>query len=306
MHPRTTILAAATLASQFLVARAQLTASTNATCSPAFSWTTNSKGQNPCLVVAYLSAQCANIPWIVNALPPASAQPYNVPMAPYANDCRCSSVAYDLLSACGLCQGGPVTTWADWTSNCSANVISVGKYPRSTPSETEIPGWAFWDPTTNGGTFNATAAQLFGQGSSGGSKSHAGAIAGGIVGGLAGLALIGGLIWWFMRRRRNANNNDAPASQIPYQQVAHNNLAQPQYGGAPQQATPYSLNPTPMKPYDPNDPSTFPSSAAGGYTNSPTPGYPPSAQHYQQPYPQPYQPGAPHSNTPGYSGVAEL
>jgi len=299
MHIRNTILTIATLASQILVARAQ--GITNATCLPAFSWMTNGKGQNPCLVVAYLSSDCANIPWQVSALPAgATTVPYSAPVPPYANECRCNTVAYDLLSACGICQGSIASTWSDWTQNCAASITAVGKYPRTIPSQIDIPGWAYWDPTAHGGTFNATAARRFGESNSG-SKTNVGAIIGGVIGGIAGLALIGGLIWWFIRRRKNTKrtvDGDIPASQVPYEQAPYGSPT-PQYGGQPQQITPYSVTGTPMRAYDPNDPSIF--LVAQAYT--PSPNYPPPAQHpYQQPYQQPY--GAPH--TPGYSGVAEL
>ncbi|KAF7338140.1 hypothetical protein MVEN_02038800 [Mycena venus] len=50
------------------VAVGQSQPSTNATCSPAFAWASNSLGQSPCLVAAYLGSVCDNGLFMVPAL----------------------------------------------------------------------------------------------------------------------------------------------------------------------------------------------------------------------------------------------
>jgi len=307
MRPRSLLLAASAVVSQVALVRAQAEGITNATCLPAFSWMTNSKGQIPCLVSAYLSSDCYGGPWSVNALPPGSKGPYQVPAASTANQCRCNTVAYDLISACSVCQGGIASTWSEWTQNCPQNITAIGKYPRTVPAQTALPNWAYWDPTTNGGLFNATAAEFFdpsksgsGGGGGGGSKTNVGAIVGGVIGGLIGLAIIGLLAWWIIRRS-NAKRAAAPAAggppvgQVPY-------TAQPQYdpntgygSPPPGQFSPYADN-APLRPYDPNDPSTFPPTPAHSGPNAfPQSPYP----HHQQPYAAPNAGGH-------YSGAAEV
>ncbi|KDQ09234.1 hypothetical protein BOTBODRAFT_191269 [Botryobasidium botryosum FD-172 SS1] len=298
-----TLLPLAALAVCLPSAHAQSTASgfTNATCLPAFSWMTNSMGQIPCLVSAFLSSDCFGGGWFVDALPAGGRGPYNVPTAANANQCRCNTVAYDLIQACSYCQGGLISTWSQWSVNCPSNVTAVGKYPRPVPAGTTIPNWAYWDPVSHGGSFNATAAQLFNPNSSGGGghKTNVGAIVGGVIGGIVGLALIAGLVWWILRRRNAkaaAMNSGAPAtSQVPYTQAPPYGSPGPQYGQQ-QQFSPYA-DAQPLRAYDPNDPSTFP----------PTPAHSshlPGQQPYQPGYPQQQPYAAPHPG--GYSGAAEL
>ncbi|KAI0249314.1 hypothetical protein BJV78DRAFT_1228690 [Lactifluus subvellereus] len=56
-------------------------------CSQTWQWTSNSFGQNPCIVAAYLMATCNG---------------------GYDGDlCKCNTVVYSLLSACDACQQKP-------------------------------------------------------------------------------------------------------------------------------------------------------------------------------------------------------
>jgi len=216
---------------------AQLQASTNVTCLSGSNWMMNSMGQIPCLVVAYLSADCAGTSWVVSALTDSITESYNFPTPETATKCRCNTVAYNLISACTVCQGHVASPWSEWSQNCAAQITTVGSYPLPVPSQTTIPGWAYWNPTPLG-TFDAIAAQHFTP-STGGSKSHVGVIVGGVVGGIAGLALITGFLWWFIRRK-NAKRVAAN----------HPNISQ------------VTLNVKPLRAYDPNDPSTFPTTPA--------------------------------------------
>lgn len=83
---------------------------------------TNSKGQSPCLVLAYLDAACSPEPssgrisqpvlirytnvifveWVGNALSPG--EEYGL-SKDGTDQCHCSTVTYSVLAACSACQG---------------------------------------------------------------------------------------------------------------------------------------------------------------------------------------------------------
>ncbi len=44
---------------------------------------------------------------------------YLGPTVAEADECRCSSVTYSLISACGGCQGRNFVNWTTWSTNCS-------------------------------------------------------------------------------------------------------------------------------------------------------------------------------------------
>jgi len=136
---------------------------TEAVCSnTTLSWMSNSKGQSPCVIASYLLVQCsATRPWDVPAITPD--QHYSGPQSlPYANDCLCSSVVYNLMSACGLCQQAPViVSWPTWSTNCTQHAIPQGQWTLAIPSGTSVPAWAYVTPDTMGGTFSPTIAQGF-------------------------------------------------------------------------------------------------------------------------------------------------
>ncbi|KAF8762004.1 hypothetical protein RHS01_00720 [Rhizoctonia solani] len=243
-------------------------------------WANNSMGWSPCLVSAHLSAQCtSDNSWGVPAI--GAEGPWN------------------LLSACSMCQGGQAGTWQRWTVNCSSDVITTpneGGYPLSVPTGVLVPHWAYYDFTLSG-VFNAViASQQTGPessavasatstsaptsfistppiatgtnlpGESQSSGSNTGAIVGGVVGGIVGIALIA-VIAFIVVRKNKQNQNTGTEGQ--YNQGQYN----PQVGhqpssGAPmmgqyQSVTQHSgMSPivgSEHKPYDPSDPSTFPS-----------------------------------------------
>ncbi|KAG8992189.1 hypothetical protein FRB94_011907 [Tulasnella sp. JGI-2019a] len=330
------------------VARGQAT--TNVTCSGETSWMQNALGQNPCLVSAYLSGTCNNgtgtPTWFVPTL--ISTGPYSPPQGndptDGANECRCSTVTYNLLQACSVCQGGIIGPWSDWISFCNSSVVHVG-FPETVPGGTIIPGWAELDPTTTG-TWNATAAEEYATanpakptetGSATHSSSHVGPIVGGVIGGIALIALvvIGTILW--LRRRSNREGKGEKIMPIPY---GVGNGAPLDHGdGAQDKDTPHYRvdmgTPAPllgmrggvqnMKPYDPSDPSTFPISPAptttytshdpnlsGEYSQHGMSASTYGAQAYpphQAGSPQPY--GSPpraqrHSAMGAYTGAAEV
>ncbi|KAF8427665.1 hypothetical protein L210DRAFT_994990 [Boletus edulis BED1] len=119
---------------------------TNAICLSSFDWMTNSKGQNPCLVSAYLVGACVAGGCIVDALHHPHDR-YLGPTADEQNPCQCSSVTYNTTSACALCQNGTVVNWSRWSLNCST--LHPGVFSPGVPGGTAVPQWAFQDVTTS-------------------------------------------------------------------------------------------------------------------------------------------------------------
>jgi len=247
---------------------------TQASCGPQYSWMFNSLGQSPCQVAAFLGTLCA------------PSGNYNVPQDPGGNvhydpgfppsRCDCTTVEYSLYSACAACQSASFSPWANWSKNCSAagfGSVVDGAFPASLgiPNGTAVPAWAFQKIlSSNPSTFNVSEAQLVGDMPEGlpskpgaqpssstpsstaspapstssppsAGRKNVGAIAGGVVGGVFGLAIIAALLTWCCLRRRRAE---------PQPPVVDN---------ASTLATSSVYNP-PMssKPYNPDDPSTFP------------------------------------------------
>jgi len=247
---------------------------TNATCFPSYSWMSNSKGQSPCLVAAYVMGACYNGDYSVYNL--SYPLQYLPPDETQTNPCTCSTVGYSMLSACGICQGGNIATWTHWSSNCGG--IFMSEFDLPIPPETAIPAWAYLDVSHNG--FNVTAAQadlnapestavasatsssLYSTGTYSATKqSNPVAIAGGVVGGLVGItAIAGGVAVFLVRRKRfsrapsasygsysDGQSQSQTALYSPPMSMSHNH--QPAYGAG--------VQPQP-RIYDPLDPNTFP------------------------------------------------
>ncbi|KAH9059771.1 hypothetical protein EDB87DRAFT_742134 [Lactarius vividus] len=243
-------------------------------CTAGWEWSTNSLGQNPCNVAAYLEATCGSGLFKIDPLPQGSL--YRGPNVNQSNLCECNSVVYSLVSACGACQGSAQwIPWSQWILNCTT-VSTDGTYPKSIPAGTRIPHWAYLEVST-ADTWDATAAQnavIFlcakdtpegtattvsstsvpssttsPSSSPNKSSSSTGAIAGGVVGGVVGATVLVGLIIWYTRRRRwRAVAQPSPfMTDAPHVAVAF---------GLPDLGTSTSM----PKYYDPSDPSTFPPS----------------------------------------------
>ncbi|KAJ3478587.1 hypothetical protein NLI96_g9652 [Meripilus lineatus] len=216
---------------------------TNVTCLSTTSWTYNSRGQNPCLIAAYLQGACLSDPsWSVWTLSSKNVT-YANPTITQANECTCSSVVFSLLSACAYCQGSNIPYWAEWTENCLSSDISNGQYPHVLPGGTAVPAWAYlpvtetvWQsgqaqslastdaaessaaggptPAVSPGvsssissSSSASASQTTAPASSK-SSSNVGPIVGGVVGGVLGLAIIAVIFFFLYRYFKNKESQN--------------------------------------------------------------------------------------------------
>jgi len=110
-------------------------------------WSFNSAGQNPCAVAAYLESTCWQGSFTVPPLP--SGYEYTGPNGTTADDndlCKCNTVTYSLISACGACQGEPWVTWSEWVTNCTT-ILSPSTFPNPVPNGTFVPYWSTLDVT---------------------------------------------------------------------------------------------------------------------------------------------------------------
>ncbi|KAF9013968.1 hypothetical protein BDQ17DRAFT_1404376 [Cyathus striatus] len=243
---------------------------TKAVCTDSsFTWSYNSLKQDPCEIATQLGSVCSENSFLIQPLSVGFV--YQGPTLENANQCRCSSVFYSLVSACAACQDRNWIGWTKYKTNCSTIYSTV--FPGSLPPGTLVPNYAY-DNVSAQGTFNVTIAQFDSSGpeSSGaasstssptptpstgsGKKSNAGAIAGGVIGGVVFIALIAGLIIWLLRRRHN--NRIAPSQAYGAGQMAPVSF----------NTTGSYLPPSTPKLYNPSDPSTFPSSFSTPPNNS--------------------------------------
>ncbi|KAB5592740.1 transmembrane protein [Ceratobasidium theobromae] len=178
-------------------------------------------------------------------------------------------------------------------------MVAVGRYPAQIPPAVVVPHWAYYDFTPTGIFDAAVAQQQLGPESSmvistsqtyptdtgtaivtgtntalftptpTGTKTpnpapnNTGAIVGGVVGGILGVALIA-LIGFILVRRNQAKNS----TTVQYAQGGFNptagsqpNLGSPVMAHQPRPGVPYATTGLEYKPYNPSDPSTYPSDA---------------------------------------------
>ncbi|GJE94991.1 hypothetical protein PsYK624_111690 [Phanerochaete sordida] len=195
---------------------------TTANCSAEFSWANNNLDQSICLIAAYLRAACCTDPTSY-VLGTPQADHYGPPTHP--DLCTCSTVYYNAISACALCQGQKLLSWsASVYPVCPQSEITVAGYPHPIPSGTAVPAWTYLN-IPNSDEFDVSVAQEFIQtngtmiiskmssnASSTSSVStssvthnlNAAALAGGFVGAIAGVALLASIVvFWLRQRSRN-------------------------------------------------------------------------------------------------------
>jgi len=193
-----------------------------------------------------------------------------------------------MTSACAACQNATWGSWSAWSESCTVVYPSI--YTEAINTNTSIPGWAYGDfigPGTfevNQASANTTAlpstgtppvtasitntlssstssptTSATGAAGSGHKKSNAGAIAGGVVGGVVLLAIIAGVLF-FLRRRRT---HTAPSAQFSnYAASSQAPINSPVLMSEP--FSPQPFNPSQAKFYNPDDPTTFPTTPPPG------------------------------------------
>jgi len=272
--------------SALLVARVASQTSNVTTCTPLYEWSINARNQTPCLVAAFLESVCEG-PVEVNTLPEATH--YTAPPSADATLCRCSTVTYSLISACGGCQNRTFISWTDWAANCPQ--VEIAQFLQTIPAEVVVPSWAYLDVTKTDNFFNPILASLNSSESSSASasssstasappsttstpsstpsvspppsstshKSNAGAIAGGVVGGLVGLVAAALAAVFYLRRR------NSPLESSGYIPSSFSTSPPPmqEHESGRTAASPLSISPFPYEPF-PKD-----MSEAGTYPGSP-------------------------------------
>ncbi|KAI0275611.1 hypothetical protein BGY98DRAFT_48501 [Russula aff. rugulosa BPL654] len=307
-------------------------------------WSYNSLGQNPCLIVAYMMSTCNGGTFTVEALTPG--QNYIGPSGQDdSNLCKCSTIVYSLISACDACQGSNWISWSQFVTNCS-KTEPAGAYPNPIPGGTRLPQWTLID-ITNQNDWNATQSYLLGDGTeigpgtllgpggtpissstgptgtstsstsssstpvpASGHSSNTGAIAGGVVGGLA--AIIVAIASMFFCRRGRHSQTPAPTS-IDERPSGFNSLMdqvpRSMSGPGTIASSMPDTDPSMLRFYDPNDPTTFPNFQAP----SPPPVYPRNSMESPS-GPPPFSGKSPYivnpapnsqGQAPGYGGLPE-
>lgn len=250
------------------------------------------------MVAGYLDSPCTGSLVTFTYLPPTWH--YDGPDVATATPCRCSTVYYSLTSACAICQEGQFLTWSEWNGNCTSVYTT---FPEPIPPGTRVPNWAYvpigandlWNvasaeaadygpestgtvagPSTITGyvstsTSGSTSTTNPG-GNSGGKSINVGAIAGGVVGGVVALVALLGIL---LLRRRNSNRvassplintNQYPPSPLVGEKP---NLGYNLTGSTMAPSFPSMTAGSPMKLYDPSDPTTFPPPVNTGTINGP-------------------------------------
>ncbi|KDQ54608.1 hypothetical protein JAAARDRAFT_71899 [Jaapia argillacea MUCL 33604] len=285
--------------------------STAAVCTLNSALTTNSLGLDDCFLFGTLWSLCIGQSGTVGPLP--AGYQYAGPYASkgQVNSCSCSTVMYNIASACGYCQGGNWITYAQWAGNCSTSQMVTG-YPSPIPPGVNIPHWAYMSmPST--GTFSPVAALQVGDTPESSAvpsqssttpvpsaspttpvptptptpkKSHAGAIAGGVVGAVVVICIV--IAGALFLRRRSRQNNQTTAN--PY-------MAPP----VPQPIPSPAMTQNTQGYYNPDDPRTWPSSEA--YNKPPIQPYN-SQPTYAAPPPPP--PGINYAVNGGYPNLPQL
>ncbi|GLB36752.1 hypothetical protein LshimejAT787_0310390 [Lyophyllum shimeji] len=197
----------------------------SAVCTSDFSWTDNAKGVSPCSLAAVVLGTCAGNSWNVQPLPDGKTH-YTAPnvSSNTVNPCSCSWAAYNLISACTLCQGfeQSIMPWPAWIEECG-DKVSTEYFPHryTLPVDTAIPAYAGNNPAQwSDQRFNVQEARaIHDQGKPditqtqlpNKSSTPVGAIVGGVIGGLA-VVILGGLAAFFMYRRKHQRHTSAAAT----------------------------------------------------------------------------------------------
>ncbi|KAI9459703.1 hypothetical protein BJY52DRAFT_1265144, partial [Lactarius psammicola] len=229
----------------------------------------NSIGQDPCTIVAYLMATCYNGEYSIPSIPDPTYGYLGPSITQSTNKCDCSTVSFNLFSACSTCQGG-TTTGPIIRKNCTITV-KPSTFPNKVPPQTRVPQWALQDPTIEN-RWDVDEAIAIGDSpeippgkkvGSSGSGSNTGAIVGGVVGGVVAIAATAGLVFIFRRRRRRAQAQAQVQAQTQPAAPVVNDASPPPSASHMSQvplAASYGHTTDSLRAsyYDPDNPSTYP------------------------------------------------
>ncbi|KAI0297411.1 hypothetical protein BC826DRAFT_165735 [Russula brevipes] len=127
-----------------------------------WSWTYNSLNQNPCKVAAFLGGTCnQQNSYTIPRLDPG--RNYKGPDGlDNGNLCKCSTVMYSLISACGACQtqSQEWISWSEYSYNCTTK-FPVSSFPKAVPIGTSVPQWALLNITLEN-SWNETKSRAVG------------------------------------------------------------------------------------------------------------------------------------------------
>ncbi|KAK7468279.1 hypothetical protein VKT23_002789 [Stygiomarasmius scandens] len=245
-------------------------ATTEATCTQGYSWTMNAQNQSPCQLAVAVMAPCSpNGNWNLPSL--TESNHYNGPSTVdnTVNSCSCSWAAYNLLSACTVCQGlesDSIITWFYFTQNCGSKVSQEDFYTSGgIEVDVAIPYYATQNPKnwTDGKFDVAQAQQIQGQDvnlaerpvsststasptvtvSTDSGHVSIGAIAGGTVVGFVVVCVGAALVIYYLCRRRRSRPQAAGEDQDHL--LARESPSRPETIVSP---FPWSLSPPPSMP----------------------------------------------------------
>ncbi|KAF8514082.1 hypothetical protein BU17DRAFT_68501 [Hysterangium stoloniferum] len=225
--------------------------------------TYNQENFSPWLVASALQAACNGGNWNISPLDPDIYY-----TGPYQGESN---------KSCGACQGRGISTWSQWSLNCTASDIAIGQFLVTIPPGLSIPSWAYlnysssfsnrnssinWNSDVgwnSGVSRNSATGTPTSTGTPHKKSNQTGAIAGGVVGGVVGLALIAMTVYALMRSRNTTPQVSTP--QISSGDGEKSALAVSACsGGFPSPIVPMQTEP--CNYYNPSDPSTSPNASA--------------------------------------------
>ncbi|KIM57506.1 hypothetical protein SCLCIDRAFT_1219410 [Scleroderma citrinum Foug A] len=176
------------------------------------------------------------------------------PNATQANPCKCNTVMYSLISACGACQGEIFIMWNAWSAECG-NYTSNNLSQIPAPTDIIVPPWAFLaigrqrsllaTPTQSSTTTSATSTPL----ASSSSHLNTGVIIGVAMASAVGFAILGFLIVFCMQCRTWRNSEE---------RVDRYSLTSMVQSPSPSPFQRVYDTPATSVLYNPDDPNTFP------------------------------------------------
>jgi len=133
-----------------------------AQCLADWSWSYNTKSQNPCEIAGSLETPCLGVDYEIGPL--GNYTSYSCPQQNDAGQqkCGCNSIIYSLIAACALCQtdqNASSVAWSEWARLC--DVVYVVQYPFQIPFNASVPNWAYVNYTDS--TFDVVRAQAAGR-----------------------------------------------------------------------------------------------------------------------------------------------